>query len=153
MDIFPPNVMVWGALALLFLVIEVLTHGFFFMFFAIGAAIAAGVALLTPSLGVQAGLFVAVSLLTCIFVRPILKRALNLSDKPRVLSNVDALPGEPVLALEGVTRHQGRVKVVHTGEVWSAYMDDSVTSESLSEGQEGVVVKVDGAKLAIRPKI
>jgi hypothetical protein len=46
---------------------------------------------------------------------------------------------------------QGKVKVVNTGEIWSAYLEAGF-EQSLSSGELGIIQKIDGAKLVIIPK-
>lgn len=146
------TLMVWIIVAVALAVVEIATVGFFFMFFAFGALITAFATVLTDDLNIQLMVFLGSSVILLLFGRPILKRMFNLSDNP-VASNASKLVGEPVLVLEPVTRYSGRVRVLHSGESWSAYLADGL-SENCSElptGAEGLVKAVDGAKLVVEP--
>ncbi|HEY9686725.1 MAG TPA: NfeD family protein [Coleofasciculaceae cyanobacterium] len=143
---------IWLGLALLFGIIELLTVGFFFVFFAVGAFVAGLVSLVLPSVPGQILVFLVVSMVSVFFARPLLKNTLNVGDRPAKESNAAALVGTEVLVLEDVDKYQGRVKVVHNGEVWTAYLAEPQEGEVLSADSPGLVVQVDGSKLAVRPK-
>jgi membrane protein implicated in regulation of membrane protease activity len=147
----PAQTAIWIGLAVLFGIFEIFTTGFFFVFFAFGALVAALVSLWLASPLWTTLVFVAASLLFVFFARPILKKTLQVGDQPRHASNVNALIGVDVLVLEPVDRLQGRVKVVSTGEIWSAYLRDA--DRVLPIDSFATVEGVDGAKLVIKPKI
>jgi membrane protein implicated in regulation of membrane protease activity len=144
---------IWVGLAILFGIIELVSPGFFFIFLAGGAAIAALIALWSDSIGLQATIFLITSTLLTIFARPILRKTLNIGDRPAVASNVHALIGTEALVLENVDKYSGKVKVIHTGEVWTAYLTQPSEGEILPAGSPAEIVQVDGAKLAVRLKI
>lgn len=142
----------WVALALLLGIIEVLTVGFFVCFFAIGALITALASWVVPDLLGQVVIFVLSSLALVWWARPMLTQAFQVGNRPLLDSNVSALQGAVVLVLEPVDKYTGKVKVTHTGEVWTAYLADDQLSEAIPAGQEAVIIKVDGAKLAVAPQ-
>lgn len=148
----PTQTTVWIGIAILLGIFEIFTAGFFFIFFAFGALVAALVSLYNPSILLDSFVFVVASLLFVFFARPLFKRALNIHDRPPHASNVNALIGTEVLVLEPVDGYQGKVKITHTGEVWSAYLDNAEPEQILEPGQVGLIHKIDGAKLVIRPK-
>ncbi|MEB3287031.1 MAG: NfeD family protein [Vampirovibrionales bacterium] len=149
----PQSVLLWVGLAVMLSVLEIFTAGFFCMFFALGALLAACLAWVIPlDYGLQGLVFVIGSLLSLLWIRPFLKKTLNITDKPLQDSNVQALIGQVVLVLEPVEKYSGQVKVIHTGEVWSAYLCSENNTDVLAPGQEGVITRVDGAKLAVSPK-
>src|SRR5690606_15455054 len=120
-------------------VLELLTAGFFSLFFAVGALVAACVAWVFPDdFNLQLWVFLLSSVGCFIIGRPALKNMFGVGDKPPVPSNVDALIGQEVLALEPVTRIHGRVKVLHTGEVWSAILDGAEGDNALPPDSAGI---------------
>lgn len=141
----------WVALALLLGIVEVFTVGFFMCFFAIGALIAALASLFIPGMVGQTIVFVLSSLILVWLARPVLKKAFKVGNRPAVESNVSALINTTVLVLEPVDKYAGKVKVTHTGEVWTAYLADE-RGVIIPAGQEALIVKVDGAKLAVAPR-
>lgn len=147
------DLMIWLGIAVICGILEIFTAGFFFLFLAGGALVTAVVALFTDSWLIQGLVFAVSSLLLIVYARPLVRRTLNIPDKPRYESNVDALVGQEILVLERVDRYHGRVRLVGTGEIWTAYMSEGASEdEALEEGSIGVVMRVDGAKLAVLPR-
>jgi inner membrane protein len=145
---------VWVVVAVALAIAEILISGFYLLFFAFGAAITAIAAIFVPELNSQLWIFLLSSVFFLLLGRPFLKRVFNLTDQPSHPSNASALIGEVVLVLEAVDRYGGRVRVLHSGEVWSAYIKPEAgeAPSGLPEGAEGVVSAVDGAKLVIQPR-
>jgi membrane protein implicated in regulation of membrane protease activity len=145
-------VMLWIALAVVLALVEISTAGFFCIFFAVGALISAIVAWFLPSdVSLQVVCFFVGAIISLIFLRPVLKESLKISDKPMQASNVQALIGKPATVIDTVEKFSGKVKVQHTGEVWSAFLSDESAS-SISVGQEVVIERIEGAKLAVSAK-
>lgn len=151
----PSDVLMWALTAIVMVIIEVLTVGFFCLFFAIGAIITAFAAYGMPGdYTGQMFLFVGSSFLVLLIARPMMKKAFRVGEKPILDSNASALIDKAALVVEPIQRYQGKVKVVHTGEVWSAYLAADVPEaiEEIPAGHEVMIVQVDGAKLAVRQK-
>jgi membrane protein implicated in regulation of membrane protease activity len=148
----PFDFAVWVVIAIVLGICEIFTAGFFIMFFALGALVAAVATLFNPTYPLQIGIFIVASLLLVFYARPLLKKTLNIQETPFKDSNVAALVGKEVLVLETLEKYQGKVKVVHTGEIWTAYLSENADVAQLEAGREGVIVKVDGAKLSVRPR-
>ncbi|MGE0200807.1 MAG: NfeD family protein [Candidatus Melainabacteria bacterium] len=146
-----PALLGWVATSIALVVAEIFTVGFFFFFFAVGAAAAAISTFLTSSWVIHTVIFIVVSAVSLFYARPILRQSFNITDQPQHRSNVDALTGERILVLETVTRYGGKVRLMHTGEVWTAYRPDG--EEDLPEGSEACVFRVDGAKLVITRQV
>lgn len=144
--------LLWLGATILFVVVEIFTVGFFFMFFAFGSAAAALTALISHNMLLQGVVFVIVSALALLYARPIVKNMFGVGSTPPFKSNSDALIGQEVLVLETVKKHEGRVKLVHAGEIWTAYLDADAGVDSLDVDQEALISQVNGAKLAIKPK-
>ncbi|WP_373532773.1 NfeD family protein [Vampirovibrio sp.] len=144
------DMLTWMVIALLLGIIEVFTVGFFFCFFAVGALVTAVATLFVTGVVPQTVIFVLVSLLLVWMARPLLKKMFNVRSRPAMNSNVSALLNTTVYVLEAVDKYQGRVKVTHTGELWSAYLADG-NGATIPAGQEAIILKVDGAKLAVGP--
>ncbi len=140
---------IWLGAAIVLGTIEIFTVGFFFLFFAVGALVAGLVSLFTDSVIIQTLVFIVVSMLLVFQARPILRKTLNIGDKPLKESNVAALIGAEVLVTETVGKYHGKVKVIHTGEIWTAYLAGAEENDTLQAGSAGTVSQVDGAKLAI----
>ncbi|AIR97603.1 NfeD family protein [Streptomyces glaucescens] len=110
----------------------------------LGMLAAAGVAAaVAAALGgdivVQVLVFVAVSVALVAVVRPIAAR--HRSQRPQLVSGIDALKGRQAVVLERVDASGGRIKLA--GEVWSARALD--TGRAYEVGQEVDVVDIEGA--------
>ncbi|MFJ9003097.1 NfeD family protein [Streptomyces canus] len=103
---------------------------------AIAAAIAAG---LGGDIVVQVLVFAVVSVALIAVVRPIATR--HRSQRPQLVTGVDALKGKQAVVLERVDSGGGRIKLA--GEVWSARSLDS--GRAFEVGQEVDVVDIEGA--------
>jgi len=134
------GLVVWIVLAVALAVGEVLTPG---MFFLGPVALAAAAAAVASGLGAGAAVslvvFIAASLASLAFLRPIARRHVRLPALSR--TGVDALVGRKALVTRRVDTHGGRVRI--GGEEWTAraYLDDEV----LEEGTTVDVVKIEGA--------
>ncbi|MDH6520055.1 membrane protein implicated in regulation of membrane protease activity [Streptomyces sp. SAI-208] len=103
---------------------------------AVAAAVAAG---LGGDIVVQVIVFAVVSVALIAVVRPIATR--HRSQRPQLVTGVDALKGKQAVVLERVDSAGGRIKLA--GEVWSARALD--TGRAYEVGQEVDVVDIEGA--------
>ncbi|MEU0205250.1 NfeD family protein [Streptomyces canus] len=103
---------------------------------AVAAAVAAG---LGGDIVVQVLVFAVVSVALIAVVRPIATR--HRSQRPQLVTGVDALKGKQAVVLERVDNAGGRIKLA--GEVWSARSLD--TGRAYEVGQEVDVVDIEGA--------
>lgn len=110
-----------------------------FGMFAVGAVAAAVSAGLGGDVVVQVLVFVVVSVALIAVVRPIAAR--HSSQRPQLVTGIDALKGKQAVVLERVDSAGGRIKLA--GEVWSARALD--TGRAYEVGQEVDVVDIEGA--------
>jgi membrane protein implicated in regulation of membrane protease activity len=131
----------WVIAACAFGVGEMLTTSFFLAPFAVGAAVAAVVdALGAGGLGSWI-VFVAVSLLTLLVVRPIARS--HLQTPPRIRTGAAALVGKQAIVLERIANDEGVGCVKIDGEVWTARaLDDD---QVIERGTRVQVVEIRGA--------
>ena len=135
-----PAWLIWAIVAVLLSVGEILTPGLFFLGpVALAAVAAALVALFGPGVVVQLLVFIAGSIATVAFLRPIARRHLHMPAALR--TGTAALEGTKAIVLQRVDSSGGRVRI--GGEEWSAraYMEDQV----LEPGTRVEVVKIEGA--------
>src|SRR3954451_15556223 len=134
-----PEWVVWSIVAAAFAVGEIFTLGFILGPIAIAAALAAIVAGVGAGVEIQMGVFVAASIGSLVFLRPIARRHMR---TPGVLrSGTAALVGQRALVLQRVNAEQGQVKI--GGEVWTARPYDE--SDVFEPGERVDVMKIDGA--------
>src|SRR6478736_4741798 len=137
----------WLALILIFVIIEVFTLDFTFLMLAggsLGGLVAGFLQLPIWAQVVAAGVL---ALLLLFVVRPPLLRAFRAGGDP-TRSNVDALLGlSGTVVTENASRSQ--VKLAN-GETWTARLADGVSGE-LVEGEKIVVTSIDGAIAVVVP--
>ena len=135
-----PAWLIWAIAAVLLSVGEIFTPGMFFLGpVALAAVAAALVALVGLGVAAQLLVFIAASIATVAFLRPIARRHLRMPAALR--TGTAALEGTKAVVLQRVDVHGGRVRI--GGEEWSAraYMEDQV----LEPGTRVEVVKIEGA--------
>jgi membrane protein implicated in regulation of membrane protease activity len=139
-DSIVPAWLIWAIAAVLLSVGEIFTPGLFFLGpVALAAVAAAIVALVGVGVVAQLLVFIAGSIATVAFLRPIARRHLHMPAALR--TGTAALEGTKAVVLQRVDVHGGRVRI--GGEEWSAraYMEDQV----LEPGTRVEVVKIEGA--------
>ncbi len=117
---------------------------FWFLFFGIGALIAASVSLLTPlSWLASTSIFLVSSVLVAIALYPLLQKWQN---KPAPIAGNDAI-GQQVDVLEAVGPSSNG-KVQWSGTDWPAQLADGEDGE-IAQGEVAVITKLEGIRLII----
>ena len=129
----------WMIVAALFAAGEVATTAFLLGPLAIAAVLAAATGALGAGVAVQLIVFIAASVASLVFIRPIARRHLHMPAQIRTGSA--ALVGARAVVLERVDGNGGQVKL--GGEVWSARAYDE--DEVMEPGTRVEVLKIDGA--------
>ncbi len=138
------SALVWVILGIGLIIAELFGGELVLLMLAGGALAAGGVdAVFDPPIWVDFVVFGAVSVLLLGAVRPIARR--HLLTQPRVLTNVDALPGQQATVLETVDERSGLVKI--GGETWSARADHPASV--FQTGAHVFVVEIDGATAVV----
>jgi membrane protein implicated in regulation of membrane protease activity len=135
-----PAWLIWAIVAIAFSVGEIVTPGLFILGPVAVAAVLAGIlALAGVGAALQLVVFIAGSLASLLFLRPIARRHLHMPAALR--TGTAALEGTKAVVLQRVDTHGGRVRI--GGEEWSAraFMDDGV----YEAGEHVEVVKIEGA--------
>ncbi len=133
----------WGVLAVVCLVLELSTGGFFIICFAIGALFAL-LASFAGGIYMQLGAFVLFSAVSIFLVRPFAVRYLHRSEDRRV-SNADAIIGRVGVVSQSI-EEGGYGRVAIDGDDWKA---ESEEHEAIAEGsrvevvgRESIIIKV-----------
>jgi membrane protein implicated in regulation of membrane protease activity len=134
-----PDWVVWVIIAAALAVGEVVTLGFLLGLLALAAVVAAIVAALGGGIVAQLVVFIAASLASLAFIRPVAKR--HLRTPARIRTGTAALVGTKGVVTERVDDLGGLVKI--GGEVWSARAYDE--DEVMEPGTRVDVLKIDGA--------
>jgi len=136
----------WLTAAIILVIVEICTASFGSICFAIGAGFSALVAGLGGSVVWQILVFVAVSLLTFIFLRPAVIRWLEGKSK-EVKTNADALIGRKGIVSERIdaSQHLGRVAI--DGDDWKAV---SIDGSFIEKGTSVEIVNRDSLILTVK---
>jgi membrane protein implicated in regulation of membrane protease activity len=135
-----PAWLIWAIVAIALAVGEIVTPGLFILGPVAVAAVVAGVlALAGVGAALQLIVFIAGSLASLLFLRPVARRHLKMPAALR--TGTAALEGTKAVVLQRVDVHGGRVRI--GGEEWSAraYMEDGI----YEPGDRVEVVKIEGA--------
>ena len=137
--------LMWLALLVIFAASEAVTVGLTSIWFAAGALMALIAALLGGPLWVQLTLFLAVSLLCLLAVRPLARRHLNSKVVP---TNADRVIGAEAQVTQDIDNIHGKGTVVIQGMTWSARSEDG---GAIAAGTMVRVLRIEGAKVFVQP--
>ena len=122
--------------------------GFYLLPFAVGAALAAVLSLLGVGVLLTAIVFVVVSAIVVMALRPVAHRHRRLP--PPIRTGAAALVGRTAMVLERIANDEGVGCVrIDGGEVWTARTFDD--SEVIEAGQKVHVVEIRGATALVMP--
>lgn len=142
----------WALAAIVFLLLEALTMGLTTIWFAIGAFIAAAMALFGCVFSVQLTVFVIVSVLCLIFTRPIAKKFLNEKTEK---TNADSVIGCTGVVTEDIDNLHAKGQVLVKGQYWTARAeeDGKLIKEGsiIKEGAKVTIKKISGVTLIVYP--
>ena len=136
---------VWFGLLVAFIAIEAGTVSMVSAWFALGALAALITALLGGQLWLQITVFLVVSAVCLVLLRPVAKKYFN---SKLTRTNVDALTGKTCLCVTDIDNliGSGQVKI---GDVeWSAR---STTGEAIPAGTQVKIDRVEGVKVYVTP--
>ncbi len=139
-----PTALIWLVFALGLAGAEALTGDMFLLMLSGGALSAAATSLLTGwPLWSHGVVFLVVSVLLLVLVRPVLRR--RLWSGAGAETGVVALQGRTALVLDRVEQHGGQVKL--NGEVWTAR--PLTDGDVFEPGEQVTVMHIDGATAVV----
>ena len=141
---------IWFIIAGGFVVAEAFTPSFFLIWFAGGALVSCILALIGLNEVIQVFGFMISSVVLLALARPIVRTFIFKNKKP-VASNVDSLVGVKAIVTSPINQISGKVKIMNTGEIWSAYTYEHY--DPIEENTQVIIKEVDGAKLIVIPKL
>ncbi len=135
----------WLIASGIFFIIEIATVGFLIFWLGIGALLAMCTSFITDNLFIQTAVFVISSSILIPLTRPLLKK---FEKNDSVKTNAYSLEGKTGIVTIDINplTATGQVKV--NGEVWSAKAE-----ENIEKNTEIEVLKIDGVKLIVKPKV
>ncbi len=135
---------IWLILLVIFIVIEVATVGLLTIWFAGGALAAVIISLFHFGAVVQIVVFLVVSLVLVLLVRPVAQKKFN---RGHIRTNAQTLIGEDAVVIEPIDNLKSQGKVMIQGQEWTAR---SVEEKETFEKDEVVrVISISGVKLMV----
>lgn len=132
---------VWLIIFLFLILVEIMTVGLVSIWFAFGSIAALITSYFTDSLLIQVIIFLLVSVITLVGMKPFMKKFKLTKIEP---TNLDRVIGKRGEVIKKITEDKiGEVKVL--GAVWSA-----ISKDELEVGDRVIIEKIDGVKLVVR---
>ena len=138
---------VWLAVAIVLLVVEIITLGLTTIWFAGGALVACVAAALQADFLVQMILFLVVSVVMLFFTRPVAVRYMN---KNRTKTNAESLMGKEAVVLQEINNLKASGQVQLNGIEWMARAENM--EDVIEKGAIVYVKKIEGVKLIVTRK-
>lgn len=137
---------IWVAAIVVFVILEAATYQLVSIWFAVGAFGGLIAELLGVRFGVQMTIFIAISIVLLLCLRPVSKKLIKTS---RENTNVDSLIGETVIITKDVDNKEGTGEGKVNGMVWSLRSSDNAV---IPCGEEATVESVKGVRLVVKRK-
>lgn len=134
---------IWLAVLVVMIVIEIITLGLTTIWFAGGALAAFLASLLGAGLPVQVALFFIVSLVLLLGTRPFAVKYFN---KDRKKTNLESLIGAEAVVLEDIDNLKAAGRVQVNGQEWSARSSDG---QGIRSGEIVRIEDIRGVKLMV----
>ncbi|MBW7884617.1 MAG: NfeD family protein [Caldilineaceae bacterium] len=138
-------VWVWVALALIFLIAELFTTGFFLICFGVGAAASAVLAFFNVDPFVQLFAFIVISGVAVLLTRPIARR---FNERGQNFVGSDRVLGQTAIVLTPINPAEGSGMVRVKTEEWRAI---SESGQPIPKDVIVEVLRIDGTRLVVRP--
>ena len=135
----------WIILAIAFVIIEFGTVALVSVWFVGGSLAAMAVALAEGPLWLQVLLFILVSLILLLLLRPFLRKYVYATKSP---TNVDAVIGREALVTEDIDNLAGTGTIKLDGVIWTAR---SVDNSRIPAGTVVAIQSVQGVKAMVAP--
>lgn len=135
---------IWLAILVVMVIIEIITLGLTTIWFAGGALAAFLASMLGAGLPVQIALFFVVSLVLLLGTRPFAVKYFN---KDRKKTNLESLIGAEAVVLEEINNLQAAGRVQVNGQEWSARSSDG---QGIKCGEIVRIEEIRGVKLIVR---
>ena len=135
----------WLAALIVLILVEAATVGLVSLWFALGALAALLTSFWVNSIWVQLGIFLAVSLVTLLVIRPLARRYIT----PRqVATNADRAVGAEGIVTQAIDNLKASGQVSVQGSVWTARAQGDVF---IPAGTTVKVLRIEGVKLIVSP--
>lgn len=138
---------VWLAILVILVVIELITMGLTTIWFAGGALVAACISIPGTPLMLQILIFLVVSALLLYFTRPVAVKYFN---RDRIRTNVESMIGRQAIVISEINNIEGIGQINTGGMEWSAR--SSYHNVVIPVGAVVTILGVDGVKLIVEER-
>ena len=143
MEIMP---YIWFAVTILMAILEGTTYQLVSIWFGLGALVTTVVSIFVPELfWLQLIVFIAVSVISLIITRPIVKKLKSNKVSP---TNSDKYIGMTAIVKSDIGNSDTVGQVVVNGDVWSAKSEDNT---KIIAGERVLIKDIQGVKLIVTP--
>lgn len=134
----------WLIIFVVFAALELVSVGMTCIWFAVGALAACVTSLFTSNWIIQAIVFIIVTVLFLLFLRPIAVKYINNNVEK---TNVESLIGKTAKVIEEIDNINGKGSVVINGNQWTARSenDETILKDELVE-----IVSIEGVKVIVK---
>lgn len=139
---------IWLILAVVLSVVELNTMGLTTIWFAAGSVVALIFSLFKAPVGLQIGLFIVVSIVVLVLVRPLAAKHIN---SKTAKTNLDAIIGRKLVVKTEIDNIKETGKVDMDGSTWLA--SSTIDNVIIHEGEEVVVREIRGARLIVEREV
>ena len=136
----------WAVLIVGFGVLESITAQLVSIWFMIGSIASLIAALLGAGIPTQLIIFIAVSVLTLVITRPLVKKYIH---PKRQCTNADRVIGQIGIVTEDINNIDGKGQVKADGKIWTARTSDN---SLIPKSSEVIIERIDGVKLIVKNK-
>lgn len=140
-----PSVIIWLCLVVLFVIVETATVSLVALWFIGGSLAALLAAALGAGYALQAAVFVVISAVLLLLLRPLAKKHLSRKFVP---TNADRLIGKTALVTQTIDPLRGLGEIRVEGVLWGARCTDA---DTIREGELVRIDRIEGAKLVVSP--
>lgn len=141
-----PEIIFWIVLLLVFAVGESVSVGLTAIWFAVGALGALLAATMGLSEWVQGVVFILLSAISLVLLRPVAKKILNSKTEA---TNADRILGKTAVVTEEIDNLKGAGLANVAGQVWTARSDDGSV---IAPGTLVEILRIEGVKILVRAK-
>lgn len=134
----------WIVIGVIFLIIEITAPAFFYMWFGIGAFVAAVSAVWLNFLW-QLSIFLVSSAVLLALTRPF-ARKIQKYESPKKI-HLEDIVGKEAVVVETIDNTAGKGIVKVNGDMWRAFSSDD--SQVIEKGEKVKILKVEGAHLVV----
>ena len=136
----------WLIIAVALFFGEMVCPIFFMFWFAIGALGALVVSLITSNVIIQTSVFLAISVILVIFMKPLTNKFFKTKTKDEL--NMNGIIGKTAVVIKTIDNLKGIGEVKIHGEVWRAITEND--SEIIEVDKQVEVLRIDGVKLIVK---